>query len=232
MTNSIILVNDTSWSWAVGANETWAFIAYPVVNGPGTAPNTTNPGGIRMQMTLPGVPTNCRYTITEYSTANKADTVTCNSALAMATTASATIGSVIQFYGSFTSNTAGTAQIQWAQSAASASSTIIRANSYLIAYKISGADYAELYYDDIGNIAEGDIVQLSGAGVSQIEKTSTPYQDKAIGIASTKPGQVIGENDGVGKPIAVALNGRVPVKVTTSNGDIIPGDYITTSDIA
>ena len=68
--------------------------------------------------------------------------------------------------------------------------------------------------------------------MSQIEKTNSSYQDKAIGIASTKPGQVIGENDGVGKPVAVALNGRVPVNVTTSNGDIVPGDYITTSDIA
>lgn len=44
VTSSTGLVNDTSWSWSVGANETWAFIAYPMVNGPGTAPNTTNPG--------------------------------------------------------------------------------------------------------------------------------------------------------------------------------------------
>ena len=106
VTNSTVLVNDTYWSWPVGAGETWAFIAYPVVNGPGTAPNTTNPGGIRMQMTLPGAPTNCRYTISEYSTASKADTATCNSVLAITTTATAAIGSAVQFYGSFTSNTA------------------------------------------------------------------------------------------------------------------------------
>lgn len=185
-----------------------------------------------MRMNLPGTPTNCRSTLGEYSTSNKADTAICNTAIAMATTASATIGSVVQFYGTFTSNTAGIAQVQWAQNAANATSTIMRGNSYLVAYKISGADYAELYYDDKGDIAEGDIVQLSGNGVSQIEKTSQAYQAKAIGIASTKPGQVIGEADGVGKPIPVALSGRVPVKVTTKNGDIKPGDYITTSDIS
>lgn len=72
----------------------------------------------------------------------------------MATTATAATGSVIEFYGTFTTNTAGTAQIRWAQNAASASATIIRANSYLVAYKISGADYAELYYDKIGDIQE------------------------------------------------------------------------------
>lgn len=42
---------------------------------------------------------------------------------------------------------------------------------------------------------------------------------------------VIGEADGSGKPVIVGLAGRVPVKVSTKNGDIAPGDYITTSDI-
>lgn len=31
--------------------------------------------------------------------------------------------------------------------------------------------------------------------------------------------------------MVVGLAGRVPVKVSTKNGDIQPGDYITTSDI-
>ena len=30
--NSATLVNDASWSWSVGANETWAFVAYPLIN--------------------------------------------------------------------------------------------------------------------------------------------------------------------------------------------------------
>jgi hypothetical protein len=42
---------------------------------------------------------------------------------------------------------------------------------------------------------------------------------------------VVGETDGSGKGVIVGLAGRVPVKVSTKNGDIMPGDYITTSDI-
>ncbi len=41
----------------------------------------------------------------------------------------------------------------------------------------------------------------------------------------------MGEADGSGKPIVVGLAGRVPLHVSTKNGDILPGDYITTSDI-
>ncbi len=43
---------------------------------------------------------------------------------------------------------------------------------------------------------------------------------------------VIGDTDGTGRPVIVGLSGRVPVKVTTKNGEIKPGDYITTSDIS
>lgn len=74
-------------------------------------------------------------------------------------------------------------------------------------------------------------MELTGEGVSQITLTKTPYAVKTLGIVSTKPGQVIGDVDGIGKPLPVALSGRVPVKVTLKNGDINPGDYIATSDI-
>jgi hypothetical protein len=67
--------------------------------------------------------------------------------------------------------------------------------------------------------------------VSQVVKSSRKYDNKALGIISTRPGLVLGEADGAGKPVIVGLAGRVPVKVTTKNGDIKPGDYITTSDI-
>jgi hypothetical protein len=67
--------------------------------------------------------------------------------------------------------------------------------------------------------------------VSQVVKSSRKYDNKALGIISTRPGLVLGEADGSGKPVIVGLAGRVPVKVTTRNGDIAPGDYITTSDI-
>ena len=79
----------------------------------------------------------------------------------MPTTATSTIGAVVQFYGMFTTSVAGTAQIRWAQNTASTTPTTIRANTYLVAYKVNGADYAELYYDSSGDIQEGEIVKLS-----------------------------------------------------------------------
>ena len=72
----------------------------------------------------------------EYSTSNKADTATCNGTISMPTTATSTIGAVVQFYGMFTTSAAGTAQVRWAQNTVSTTPTIIRANSYLVAYKV------------------------------------------------------------------------------------------------
>ncbi len=126
--------------------------------------------------------------------------------------------------------TAGTVTLQWSQFAVSGTS-IARAGSTVLAYKVTGADLAEVYYAQDGTVAEGDIVSLTGDGVSQIRKSTKAYDTKSLGIVSTKPGLVIGEADGEGKSVIVGLSGRVPVKISTKNGDIRPGDYITTSDI-
>jgi hypothetical protein len=52
---------------------------------------------------------------------------------------------------------------------------------------------------------------------------------KVAGVVATNPGFLLGRDTKNGVPIA--FQGRVPVKVTTKNGDIKPGDFITTSDI-
>ncbi len=126
--------------------------------------------------------------------------------------------------------TAGTVTLQWAQFAVSGTSTV-RAGSTVLAYKVTGADLAEIYYTSDTTTSEGDIVSLAGNGVSQVQKSNKAYDTKSLGIISTKPGLVIGEADGEGKSVIVGLSGRVPVKVSTKNGVIQPGDYITTSDI-
>jgi hypothetical protein len=61
--------------------------------------------------------------------------------------------------------------------------------------------------------------------MSKIEKAKDPYT--AIGIISTAPGIRLGGRIENGVP--VAFTGRVPVKVTTENGEIKRGDYITVS---
>ena len=126
--------------------------------------------------------------------------------------------------------TAGQVTLQWSQFVVSGTS-IVRAGSTVLAYKVTGADLAEIYYTSDATVQEGDIVSLAGNGVSQVQKSSKAYDGRSLGIISTKPGIVIGAADGTGKPVIVGLSGRVPVKVSTKNGDIHPGDYITTSDI-
>ena len=103
------------------------------------------------------------------------------------------------------------------------------------------ADYMEMYSVDVG-VDVGDIV-MTGSDfitttdnerVSKLVKTSLPYEKKIIGVVSdvTKAGDFnsigynIKESDNR-KPIA--LNGRVMVKVSSENGAIEVGDYLTSS---
>jgi len=62
-----------------------------------------------------------------------------------------------------------------------------------------------------------------------VEKTTKPYDPLMIGVVSQNPAMILGE--GGENKVPVALVGRVPVKVTTKNGEIRVGDYLTSSDI-
>ncbi len=101
-------------------------------------------------------------------------------------------------------------------------------------------DLAELYPLDPtcgqnGNCPQrGDVVCSVPNGGSDfyIAKCSSAYADNSIGIISDNPGFVLGGIDPQGdsfKP--VALSGRVPVNVSTINGDIHFGDKLAASDI-
>ncbi|MBI1936435.1 hypothetical protein HYS31_08460 [Candidatus Woesearchaeota archaeon] len=80
------------------------------------------------------------------------------------------------------------------------------------------------------------------ASAFKVKKSAKPYDSKVIGIVSTQPAIVIeggrivamggwkGQNNTL-KP-AIALAGRVPVKVTNENGPIQKGDLLTTSSKA
>ncbi len=97
-----------------------------------------------------------------------------------------------------------------------------------------GADLAENYYTRDGTIVAGDIVSIDPAIPSGTAKSGRPYDNQVLGAVSTKPGKILddGFGAGYGRPIPVALVGRVPVKVTTENGPIRPGDLITSSSVA
>ena len=98
-----------------------------------------------------------------------------------------------------------------------------------------GADLAENYYTKDDSVAPGDIVSIDSSLPAGVKKTTSGYDSQALGIISTAPGGHVLDDyigHGFGRPVPLALKGRVPVKVSTINGPIKAGDYITSSSIA
>jgi hypothetical protein len=96
---------------------------------------------------------------------------------------------------------------------------------------LSGADLAERYYTRDASINEGTVVAIDGSLPAGVQKSTKAYDDQVVGIISTKPGLLLGEEEAgqTGYSAIVALAGRVPVKVSTENGPISVGDYLTSS---
>ena len=112
----------------------------------------------------------------------------------------------------------------------------------------SATDLAENFGTEDPTIEAGDVVALSGQASSVADpnegkpttkafmsKSTTPYQSNILGVISTNPNLVFGD-DGVlqpeENPKPVSLSGRVPVKVSDENGPIAPGDLLTSSSTA
>ncbi len=93
-------------------------------------------------------------------------------------------------------------------------------------------DVAEDFSAKDTSIEAGDVVAVDkeASASAYIAKSDKPYQNDVIGIVSTNPGFRLSQEDGVlENPTKVALAGRVPVKVSTENGPIERGDYLTSS---
>lgn len=95
-----------------------------------------------------------------------------------------------------------------------------------------GLDYAEEYPADPTDIPEaGDVVSLvANDGTAMVHRAKVAMDQSVIGVVSTNPGEVLDDNISDPK-VPVALAGRVPVKVSTINGPIHIGDYLTSSSI-
>jgi hypothetical protein len=223
----ITLQPDNHMFFNVGANETW----FVVVSGSETGANA---GGMRAGMSVPAGSVNCTYNLGDnYNAASNSTTSpTCvNTTSAALAAASWFTSDNFNYTGVFTTGaTAGVATFQWAQNIANATSLTLPVDAYMTAYKLTGADLAEVYYTSDPSVTPGDVVSISGNGVSQVKKSSVAYESNTIGIVSTRPGQVIGENDGTGYTTLIGMSGRVPVKVTNEGGDIRPGDYLAASN--
>ena len=108
---------------------------------------------------------------------------------------------------------------------------------------VSGADLAEWYTGEqdpsnsepsTTNLSPGDVVAISGNldeyGVPIVRRTNTFNDAGLFGIVSTKAASEMGiKREG---RVLVALSGRVPVKIDPASSDIVPGDYLTSSDTA
>lgn len=114
--------------------------------------------------------------------------------------------------------------------------TVASGTIYAASYQTDQtADLAEEYVSS-QTLQPGDVVVLEGQNNSMaILKSTSPYQTGLIGIISTNPGITL---DSSAKTDAdhpyrypLALQGRVPVNVSTNNGPIQAGDNITSSSI-
>jgi hypothetical protein len=92
----------------------------------------------------------------------------------------------------------------------------------------SGADLAERYTSD-QNLENGEVVSLDPKYNHGVLKTKYQYQPDVLGVVSTDPGFVTGAYTKNSYPIA--LVGRVPVKVSTENGMIRAGDFLTAASV-
>jgi len=90
----------------------------------------------------------------------------------------------------------------------------------------SGADYAEVYYTNDNKLEAGDVVSIDSNILAGVKKAKN--NSKIVGVISTNPGKTIGAGkDWVeGRPVPVALKGRVPIKIY---GDIKAGDTLSLS---
>lgn len=101
-----------------------------------------------------------------------------------------------------------------------------------------GAYYGDTFVSGSADLAEvvqvtesvepGDVLVLDPARPVKYRKSQEPYSRFIAGVVSTEPGLTLNQSDS-GSETVMALVGTVPVKVTTKNGPIRPGDLLTTS---
>lgn len=129
-----------------------------------------------------------------------------------------------------TAATPGDFQLQWAQNNVNSANTVVNKNSWMKVNTLTGAaDLAEIYGTEDASIQAGDVVSIASRGNAWVTKSAVPYDPKMIGVVSTKPSSVMGSAPSGAIPVAVALTGRVPIRIDPSSAPIAPGDFLTSS---
>lgn len=206
----------------VGANEEWIFIMYVHHNNNGSADS-------QWQVTAPSGAT-CDFGV-EFLNAT-AGNLDCGVSSGMIPTQSQDDVGMMGGYVK-TAGTSGFVQLQFRQHVQSGNG-VIYAGSSVVAWKVTGADLAEFYHTKDSNLRAGMVAVLDPSLPAGVKASTNPYESGVMGVISTKPGMLLGsmtDTSPGSRAVPLALSGRVPVKVTTENGPIKPGDMLTSSSI-
>lgn len=93
-------------------------------------------------------------------------------------------------------------------------------------WNVGSYDFAEMFPSDEA-LAAGEVVVFADRAQAVKRSGSTTYDNKLVGVVSTRPGFLAGEYKAGSFPIA--LSGRVPTNVSDENGAVAIGDPLTTS---
>ena len=228
LTDDNTLQNDDELYFAVAANETWVYrFSLKTTTGDTIA-------AWKFAVAAPASST-CQMTVTliENNVApQNGNSSTCGAAVSISP--ATTTDETVEVFGSIkTAGTAGSGSLQWAQNAVQMGMTnTVYAGSMLTAFKTVGSDLAEVYQTREANLLPGMVVALDSTLTAGVKMSAVANDPHILGVLSTKPALVIGGDDlegGPGLPVFVALSGRVPVMVSTENGAIRPGDFLTSS---
>lgn len=232
VTNSNTLTDESALQVTMGAGETWIFQYFLLVS------NNSSAGPDWKAAILASTASACDVTQSGAEPSGaafpQATTSDCTTPGSLANTAINASSLPFQVYiqGAVTDNgSGGTIKLQFAENTAGAGTSItVKKGSYVVAYKATGADLAEMYYSNDRSIGPGDVVSIDGNLPAGLKKSTSAYDKNVLGIVSTQPGLVLGDGSQIeGMPVYLALSGRVPVKVSTESGEIKPGDYLTSS---
>lgn len=97
-----------------------------------------------------------------------------------------------------------------------------------VGFSTPAADFAEML-PAVSGLEPGDVLVIGADG--KLARSTQPYQATVVGVYSTRPGFIGGQpvDGNLEGHIPLAVVGIVPVKVSTENGPIQPGDLLVAS---
>lgn len=99
------------------------------------------------------------------------------------------------------------------------------------AFTSPAADLAE-FIDAVDEVGPADVVEIDPVHEGQFRLARAANSSAVAGVLATKPGVLLNSRDernDISQGAALALAGRIPVKVSAENGPIRPGDLLVAS---